>query len=343
MALEAARTVRRQTTTAGEESPDGLLETRNMAHEFESGFFTRQPAWHRLGVTLPESPKLDDAIRHAGLDWEVHLSPLYTHSGEEIGTHRATVRDSDGTVLGVVGLGYRPLQNDKAFSFFEPFLESGECTLEAAGSLKGGKRVWVLARIKGAEAEVVGGDPVRGYFLLSNAHDATQAVRAQFTSIRVVCANTLNQAHRRAAHGFEDCLRVRHTAGLDAGLSLVQKTIDMASRTFAASLADYRRLAAKRLPVDGFAKYVAEVLEVPEDARRLGQMPKAWDAVLRAYHSAPGARIPGVFGTYWGAYNAVTDWVDHTRGCRGEDTRLDSAWFGSGARLKERAFEIAMQ
>lgn len=313
-----------------------------MAHEFESGFFVRQPAWHRLGVVLPESPHVGDAIRLAGLDWRVGLAPLFTAAGEEVATHRATVRESDGRVLGVVGRGYRPLQNDQAFSFFEPFVSSGACSLEAAGSLREGKRVWVLARVNGAEAEVVGGDTVRGYFLLSNAHDASQAVRAQFTSIRVVCMNTLGQADRRAERGVEDCLRVRHTAGLEAGLSLVQKATDMAAKTFAASVEDYRRMAEKRLPVEGFARYVSEVLEGPAEGGSLGQMPKAWDALLRSYHAGPGARIPGVFGTYWGAYNAVADWVDHLRGVRGEDVRLDSAWFGSGAKLKQRALGIAL-
>ena len=314
-----------------------------MSHEFESGFFVRQPAWHRLGVVLPESPHIEDAIRLAGLDWQVTLAPLFSSAGELIPSHRATVRESDGKILGVVGQGYRPLQNAKAFSFFEPFLASGSCALEAAGSLKEGKRVWVLARIIGADAEVVTGDWVRGYFLLSNSHDASQAVRAQFTSIRVVCMNTLNIAHHRAKRGFEDCLRVRHTAGLEESLSLVQAATDMAAKTFSASLADYQRMAARRLHIDGFVRYVCDVLEVPQGARRLGQMPKAWDTLLRAYHGGPGARIGGVFGTYWGAYNAVADWVDHSRGVRGEDSRLDSAWFGSGLKLKQRAFELALQ
>lgn len=313
-----------------------------MSHQFESGFFVRQPAWHRLGAVLPESPHIEDAIRLAGLDWRVTLAPLFTNTGEKIPTHRATVRESDGKILGVVGCGYQPLQNDHAFSFFEPFLESGACALEAAGSLREGKRVWVLARVNGAEADVVDGDTVRGYFLLSNAHDGSQAVRAQFTSIRVVCMNTLSLADRRAERGFEDCLRVRHTAGLGAGLSVVQKATDMAAKTFSASLADYQRMAARRLPVDGFIRYVSDVLEVPTSKERLGEMPKAWDAVLRAYHCAPGARMNGVFGTYWGAYNAVADWVDHSRGVRGDDSRLDSAWFGSGAKLKQRAFELAL-
>lgn len=315
---------------------------RNMSHEFESGFFVRQPAWHRLGVLLPEAPTLTDAIRLAGLDWRVTLAPVFTDGGRVIATHRATVRESDGKVLGVVGRGYRPLQNDRAFAFFEPFLAGGGCELEAAGSLRGGVKVWVLARVQGAEGQVVDGDAVRGYFLLSNAHDGSQAVRAQFTTIRVVCLNTLALADERAGRGVEACLRVRHTAGVEDRLSVVQAASDLATGAFTNSLADYRRMAARRLAADGFTRYVAEVLRVPADARRLGQMPAAWEEILRSYHRGPGAQVPGVFGTYWGAYNAVADWVDHTRGVRGEDVRLDSAWFGSGMAVKRRALELAL-
>ncbi len=312
-----------------------------MSHQFESGFFVRQPAWHRLGVLLDQAPHIRDAITLAGLDWEVETAPLVTAAGTAVDSHRVVRRTADGKTLGVVGTAYRPLQNAQAFRFFEPFLDGGHCELEAAGSLKGGKRVWVLARVKSAEGEVTGGDAVRGYFLLSNAHDGSQAVRAQFTNVRVVCMNTLTLADRRAGLGVEDCLRVRHTANVEAGLRLVQRTVDMAHRTFSATLAEYRRMAGRPLGVDGFVKYVAAVFDVPA-GRGLGKLPQAFDAVLRAYDHGPGARLPGVYGTYWGAYNAVTDWVDHTRGKAGEDARLDSAWFGSGARVKRKAFEIAL-
>lgn len=313
-----------------------------MTHEFESGFFARQPAWHRLGVVLPEAPRLEDAITLAGLDWQVTTAPLYTVDADEVETHRVVIRESDKKILGVVGTGYRPLQNAKAFSFFEPFLDSGACSLEAAGSLREGKRIWVLARLEAAEAEVVGGDTVRGYFLLSNAHDGSQAVRAQFTSVRVVCMNTLTLADRRAKKGFEDSLRVRHTANVEEGLRSVQGTIDMAHRTFSATLSDFQRMAARPIGVEGLSKYVTETLDVPEPLHRSGKMPRAWEAILSAYYHGPGAEKKGVFGTYWGAYNAVTHWVDHTRGTSGEDQRLDSAWFGSGSRIKRRAFELAV-
>jgi phage/plasmid-like protein (TIGR03299 family) len=320
-----------------------------MTHQIESAFFARQPAWHRLGTVLPESPSIPEAIRHAGLDWRVGLESLYAVDPDvgpaaPLESHFAVVRDADKAVLGVVGAGYRPLQNANAFDFFQPFLDSGRCELEAAGSLRGGRRVFVLARLKGATAEVIGRDSVRGYFLLSNAHDGSQAVRCQFTTIRVVCWNTLSAADRRADAGIEDCIRVRHTANVEQGLTLVQKTVDMAAKTFNATVEDFRRMASKALPVGGLEKYVQEVLRIAPDADSHGKKPRAWPRILEAYDGAPGASIRGVRGTYWGAYNAVTDWVDHARGRRKDDqaARLDSAWFGDGERIKRRAYEVAL-
>ncbi|MBX9578997.1 MAG: DUF932 domain-containing protein [Gemmataceae bacterium] len=331
-----------------------------MAHHVESAFFTRVPAWHKLGVLLPEAPTIPEAVRAAGLDWAVRLEPLAAVIGgrelargdispldlvvSNVDTHHAVVRGTDRAVLGVVGAGYRPLQNAVAFDFFQPFLDSGSCELEAAGSLKGGKRVWVLARLNGAQADIVDRDSVRGYFLLSNAHDGSQAVRCQFTTIRVVCWNTLSRADRRADAGLEDGTRVRHTAGVEEGLALVQKTVDMAAKTFTATVEGFRTMAARRLPVDGLQRYVDAVLDVAPDTYTHGKRPRAYPQILSAYYAAPGAMLPGVHGTYWGAYNAVTDWVDHVRGRRKDDAeaRLDSAWFGDGDRIKRRAYEVAL-
>jgi phage/plasmid-like protein (TIGR03299 family) len=306
-----------------------------------------------LGVVLPEAPNIPNAIRAAGLDWTVSLESLYAAVYDTdyerlhtvgVDTHYAVVRDTDRSILGVVGAGYTPLQNVTAFEFFQPFLDSGSCELDAAGSLKGGKRVFVLAKLKNAFDQVVERDSVAGYFLLSTAHDGSQAVRCQFTTIRVVCWNTLSRADRRADAGIEDCVRVRHTAGVEAGLAMVQKTVDMAAKTFTATVNDFREMAARKLPVDGLQKYVDAVLDIPANTYTHGKKPRAYPQILEAYYSAPGAMLPGVFGTYWGAYNAVTDWVDHTRGRRRDDAeaRLDSAWFGDGERIKRRAYEVAV-
>src|SRR5678815_2693601 len=162
-----------------------------MAHEVESGMFVGQPAWHGLGTVLPNAPSIEDAIVCAGLDWTVKLAPLAIVADGRPVDHCATVRESDDSILGVVGPGYVPLQNREAFAWFQPMVESGAVTLEAAGSLREGRRIWILGRCADSSADIVPGDEVRQYLLLAHGHDGSLAIRVGFTSVRVVCANTL--------------------------------------------------------------------------------------------------------------------------------------------------------
>jgi phage/plasmid-like protein (TIGR03299 family) len=317
----------------------------DMTHEFESGFFVRRPAWHKLGTVVQTAPCIEDAIKLAGLDWEVQEQALWLDTPEghfrAVPSHKALIRETDRYLLGVVGINYKALPNIQAFRFFNPFIEQGYVQLETAGSLKKGKRVWVLAKVRGAQAEIVPGDEVNGYLLLSNSHDGSQAVRVQFTTVRVVCWNTLSSAERKGDSKLESCLKVRHTANIEAGLEAVQKAVDVTNRTFSASVEAYQALARKRITIAGLKEYVREVMRYDGFGLTSG-MPMCWDVIEQAYESGPGSNIEGVRGTYWGAYNAITDWLDHTRG-KGDDSRLDSMWFGSGKAIADRALAVGLQ
>jgi phage/plasmid-like protein (TIGR03299 family) len=96
------------------------------------------------------------------------------------------------------------VQNEEAFQFVDQLLGS-QLHFETAGSLHGGRRVWVLATLP--EHMEVGGDPVRPYVLLMNSHDGSTAVIAATTPVRVVCQNTLNWGLQRACQKFS----IRHT------------------------------------------------------------------------------------------------------------------------------------
>jgi phage/plasmid-like protein (TIGR03299 family) len=322
-----------------------------MAHEIEidnngkaAAFFVGEPAWHRLGKVFPEGTDLDvpTAIEAAGLNWQVRLQPLHmTYDGENLPVPGyATVRDSDRSVLGVVGPTYRPLQNRDAFAWFQPFLDAGEATLEAAGSLRGGKRVWVLARLNRDPIEVVPGDEVRKYVLLSNGHDGTLAIRAGFSPIRVVCANTMAQAHNDAGSKL---LRIRHTARAVKTLEEVREIMNLADREFMASAEQYKALARHGVSVEDLKAYVRKVfapkvtLTEPEEEneRLLGK-------IIPLFEQGRGNNLPGVRGTAWAAYNAVNEYLGYERG-RSDDGRLDSLWFGDSARLNEKALTTALR
>ena len=141
-----------------------------MSHEVEKMVFAGATPWHGLGTEIDDATTFWDAFKMAGLDWEVQTEPLFRGDGSEVKA-QASVRQSDNRVLGVVGPRWTPLQNRDAFEVFEPLVDSGDLKLHTAGSLREGERVWVLCQLNLDNSEIVKGDEVSKFALLSNGHD----------------------------------------------------------------------------------------------------------------------------------------------------------------------------
>lgn len=349
-----------------------------MSHYFESGFFVRDAAWHGLGTVLKESPRdTREALRLAGLDWSVHLAPVFCAPGQDPDgkalpvpanlTHcadaRAMVRtihqangDVKDDVLGVVGSRYCPLQNVDAFRWFDPLIADHDVELEAAGSVKDGRYVWILARVRASSAQV-GRNPediANPYLLLSNNHDGTRAVTVAFTPVRVVCWNTLSAANRAADEKGASSRKVRHTRAAANTLASVRETINLSMRDFSAKALLWRELAAADLARPGsqqlarmVQRYSRLVFSAPAAVAKaradgtLDDLPevRAEPHVWRLLHEGPGADSAGA--SPFGLYMAATHYSQHENG-HTADTRLASTWFGQGASVTERAEAEAM-
>lgn len=337
-----------------------------MAHYFESGFVVREKAWHGLAKVLTDAPATSaEAIRAAGLDWTVELAPCFADvHGERVALPdtRATVRtvySLDGVRvdhLGTVGDRYVPLQNRDAFAFFDPMIQSGEASYETAGSLKGGRIVWILARLNSIGEARVGsreGDTVRPYLLLSTSHDGTRATACQFSPIRVVCWNTLSASYR--AENASNVRRVKHTKGAADRLSAIRATIDTARADFGRMADAWADMQKFRLPdspaaraeiVRAYARLTfapeakaAEALAAgPEAVRKLDPV-RAEADIWRLLHRGPGADSAGA--TAFGLLQAATHYIDHEQG-RDADSRLASSWTGAGASYRQRATDRAL-
>ncbi|MCC6418725.1 MAG: DUF932 domain-containing protein [Gemmataceae bacterium] len=315
-----------------------------MAHELEivggksSMFYVEETPWHGLGQQLRGNPSVAEAITAGGLDWTVELVPLVTGDRQQAAPARAVRRASDGKVLGVVGLAYQPLQNAEAFAWFSPFLDAGLASLHTGGSLCGGRKIWLLARIE-REPLVVGADDlVQKFVLLSNSHDGTTSLRVGFSPIRVVCANTLALAHGKASGS--KLIRVRHTRQLQGNLDALREVIDLADREFAATAEQFRALASRHINRADLDAYVRRVFGI-EGERPNGQQRRILESVTRLFETGRGSDLPTARGTLWGAYNAVTEYLAFERGLN-RDTRLNSLWFGASARLNADALEVAL-
>lgn len=313
-----------------------------MAHEMENMFYVGQTPWHGLGERFVEAPEtIEQAIVAAGLDWTVGMKDLYTTDGEQAPA-RATFRNDNNKMLGVVGPTYTPLQNLEAFKFFQPLLDEKLVTFETAGSLREGKRVWVLAKINAPNIQIVGEDEVTKYVLLSNSHDGTLAVRAGFTPIRVVCANTMAVAHENQASML---VRVKHSTNVVANLEALRNAMNVANAEFEASAEQYRYLASKQINTSDLEKYIKLSLTTvdlkdPEKFEAAGKrvIPK----VIPLFEGGRGNTLQGVKGTWWAAYNAVNEYLAYEKG---EDraARLDNMWFGQSATLNKKALNLAVK
>ena len=311
-----------------------------MAHEFESGFLVKEAAWHSLGTVIKEAPTVEDGIRLAGLDWRVRMENLFLGDGR-ITTQRAVVRETDNSILGYSGPNWTPLQNTDAFSFFDDYLKTGQVELETAGSLRKGQRIWVLAKIKDAQAEVVKGDPIQRYFMLSNGHTAGVAVSVGFTDIRVVCKNTLAIAEQGASSKL---LRVRHSKQVNQNLDDIKGIIDMSTRSFRADLEKMEKLLRSDINQDSIKRFVEVIFfdsKKIETKRMENKLDFTLSKINELIETGLGADIKGVQGNKYGLYQAATEFMTHYDG-NDYEQRLDKLWNGTNKNRNEKALEYLL-
>jgi phage/plasmid-like protein (TIGR03299 family) len=342
-----------------------------MAHNLnivrgEAAFaFIGAKPWHGLGLAVPSRMNIRQALIAGKLDWSVHLMPLKTTSEMfldndgsgsmipeiDVKTHKATVRGDTKAVLGIVGSDYQPVQNLEAFSFFEEALGKGAAVVETVGALGKGEVVFCMAKLPEV-TEVVKGDFVEQYLLLSTSHDGTQAIRVCFSSTRVVCQNTMNMALRRA----RNIVSIKHTKNAKESLSEAHKVLEANEKYWEKCREALQFMASKEMntgEVRDFLKalFPAKTLlneatgeEEEQDASQRQENIRS-DVELLFNGQATGSNLAGK--TRWGMYNAVTHHVDWQRNLR---TRKDGTkpdrWaasvFGLGAGIRQRAADLLL-
>lgn len=314
-----------------------------MGHNIDSMMYVGEKPWHGLGTKLEHVATAAEAIAAARLDWGVSKEPLYLKDGREVPKSFATVREDNKAILGVVGDVYRPLQNKEAFSFFDAVVGSKEAIYHTAGALGDGSRVWILAKLPG-HVRVVGDDVTEKFVLLTNTHDGTSAVQVMFTPIRVVCQNTLNVGMAQGTRKQ----KLRHTAALGLKVLDVQEGLGIVNQRFQAFEEAAQALTKVQLDGQGWRAFCRSVGIIPADEQKKmsRRAQNIIDEVTRFFEYGKGNTLPGVKGTAWAAFNAVTEYVDHARTTRGGqsevEARASSLLFGSGAILKQKAWDAAV-
>ncbi|MBN8745475.1 MAG: DUF932 domain-containing protein [Thiomonas arsenitoxydans] len=302
--------------------------------------------WHQLGHALPPQQSLDVWARSARMDWEIREAPVrfMAESAGALGAiltfpeQKVLYRSDTRAPLSVVSDRYQVVQPREVLEFYRDLTEVAGYTLETAGVLKEGRKFWALART-GKEALLKGQDRVKGYLLLATSCDSTLATTATFTTIRVVCSNTLTVA----LNGATGAIRVPHSTNFDA--QAVKRQLGISVSQWDAFMYRMKTLSERKVKSHEALNYFLKVLCLSDEATDAALTnERALKKVQSLYEGqGRGAELSAAAGTAWGLLNAVTEYVDHERRARNAEYRLDSAWFGPGAAIKQRALDQALQ
>lgn len=335
-----------------------------MAHELSvaadgraSMAYVNATPWHGMGQKLTPDADLITWQQEAGLDWRAELAEV-KYERKFIDTDgrenslitskpdsRVIYRSDTGVPLSVVSDRYRPVQPKDVIEFYRDLTERHGFALETAGALKGGRKIWALAKTP-ASMLLRDNDRVDGYLLLATSFDGSMATQARFTSIRVVCNNTLTFA---AAQGAAD-VTVPHSTSFDADkVKLDLKVGDAWAAFEAQSKLMTDRVVSRdetvRLFLDAYygLSDIEQIRAFQADEKKAKQGEKLMERLTSALFESPGAHLASARGTLWGVLNAVTFDVDHALPSRSQDSRLDKAWFGQGESIKRRAWDAALK
>ena len=315
-----------------------------MAHLVESMAYVGQTPWHGLGHQLPAQQPIEVWAQQAGMDWEIRETPVRFITGtagnlgaiESFPDNKVLFRSDTNAPLSVVSQRYQVVQPREILEFYRDLTEISGFELETAGILKGGRKFWALART-GQSGTLKGKDVSRGYVLLATACDGTLATTAQFTSIRVVCNNTL-----AIALGKNDgVVKVPHSTRFDA--EAVKKQLGISVSGWKTFMDSMKALSERKMKNAEAQRFFLQVFTDAGNSRQGATNESAMAKSLSLYEGrGKGSTLPSAQGTAYGLLNAVTEFVDHERRARSTDYRLDSAWFGQGAAIKERALKQAL-
>ena len=276
----------------------------------ESMFYVREKPWHGLGTMVAEAPDSAAALRLAGLDWDVVQKRIRTVDGSAaIPGFKANVRDTDGSVLGIISDRYKTVQNRDAFSFTDELLGKG-VRYETAGSLQEGRKVWLLARLP--REYIIAGERVSPYLVFSNAHDGSGSVKVAVTPVRVVCNNTLNLALNTAKRSFS----IIHTGNIKDKIQEAKDTLFMAEEYMDCLGVEFEQLRRQKVTDAQVKEYIELLLPMEKEPTPVQSknIIRLREDMMRRYYDAPDLQKIG--NNAYRFINAVSDFATHSRPLR---------------------------
>jgi phage/plasmid-like protein (TIGR03299 family) len=326
---------------------------KTMAHNFTSGVMLNdEKAWHGLGEVIEGTLPAREAFTRAGALFTVEKTPLYVLGSEgqpaEVESRVAVRRSDNQHVLGTVSPNYEIIQNETLCQMAEMLRD--DIIMDTVVVLKDGAKVAFTGKILGTETDVLPGDKIHRNIVGYLGHDGYTSFGGIFTDIRVVCQNTLGFAQQDGQRSGKQFTIAHNKIGVGQ-IDQVLRNIDVARQTFGQHVEDYQRMAETPLEFEAYKAWLGHLYKMPavkEDGSNylrpgtIEDAPQKWNKLRNAWVGGYGAHISGVNGTVWGAYNAITEVETSLRTEGKTSTRLQSATWGHGARVVDRARASAL-
>ena len=303
--------------------------------------------WHGLGQQINPDASIDEWRIAAGLDWHIQKRPIAYGVNvdgqivpQTIADRFAHVRSDTQECLGIGSDKFKLMQPRDVLEFYRDLVDGSRFSIETAGALNNGARVWALARCN-LDLTFGSRDVIKPYLLLATANDGSMSTVSDFTSVRVVCNNTLSLAV--GSNGKQASIRVPHSRTFNADqvksdLGLIDGHIE----TFAN---DAEKLIDAHISEKQVVEYFVNLYAKKDDSGEITNMrtlKPTVDKLVRNYRHGPGADLDTANGTLWGALNSVTNFIDFEMRAQSIDNRFASAQLGHGRDTKKRAFEMAL-
>lgn len=289
-----------------------------MAALVESMMYVREVPWHGLGTKVDEAPNSKEAIKLAGLDWNVNPTVIYDANGKEISGYKANMRDSDQSILGIVSDRYQIVQNSEAFEFTDSLLDEG-VVYETAGSLRDGKQIWLLAKMP---RTTILGDDVDPYLCFTNSFDGSGAVRVCATPIRVVCNNTLNLALETTKRSWS----TRHVGDLAGKMHQAKVTLGLAQEYMKKLDEEADMLANTKLSdseIESIVSFIFPIDYIKDTKRKIENTNKMRNDFMTCYMMPDIAQYRN---TAYGLVNAASDMAGHMAPSRVTSNYAQNNW-----------------
>lgn len=323
-----------------------------MAHELD--FSTGKAAiayaaggavpWHGMGQTVNPNASVEDWRIAGGLNWDaVRTEVIFNGKNDEYAfwpDKHVLYRSDTGQPLSVVSKDYKTVQPGQILGFFKDLADKGGFQIETVGALKEGRRIWALARV-GEDSKAMD-DKVAPYLMMVTSYDGTMATIADFTVVRIVCNNTLQRAITNS--DGKNRVTVPHSAMFKP--DSVRQQLGIALDSWDAFMIKANKLAKRKITDPEMDAFLLDLIEPPYGKTYLPEQTrntKGYQRILGLFKGGQlGAGQDAINGTAWGLLQATTQFVDHEQG-RLPDNRLDNAWFGVGAKFKEKAMNKIME